>query len=157
MSFCLDKYLDKSLFPKATPEQQLCRVMCRGQELKEYKRPLFCLENNSKPVFRQTYNELLSQLKVLAGSWYSSAQAQLLLGFEVDPSGCVCSFQRPCSRYCCPSVSFLTRSEPSCVVDIVCIVCTHVLYFHFAALKSVCLHLLNCMSSKFACRKNNSC
>lgn len=49
----------------------------------------------------------------------------------------------------------LARSVPSHIVGSVC-VRARVLYFHCAAIKSVCLHLLNCVSNKFACRKNSS-
>lgn len=44
---------------------------------------------------------------------------------------------------------FLARSVPSYIVDSVC-VHAHVLHFLCAAIKSVRLHLLNCMSNRLA-------
>lgn len=46
----------------------------------------------------------------------------------------------------------LAMSVLSHIVDRVC-TCTHILYFHCDAIKSVCLHSLNCLPNKFACGK----
>lgn len=102
VAFCPEKYHDKPIFPKATPDEQLCRAIhCLEVRRSKTVNTLLLLREKLKAYI----SEACKELKTLWGCCCGSAQAQLLWGFKEDLSGTLCPFQRPCSWYCCSSVS----------------------------------------------------
>lgn len=107
VSFCPDNYHDKPIFPKANLDKQLCRAIhCLEVRTSKTVNTLLLVREKLNACISAGLQRacIVSKLKTW-GSCYGSAQAQLLWGFKVDPSGRMCPFQRPCSWFCCSSAS----------------------------------------------------